>query len=132
MEPCLLKRVTSSAGRVIRGLSPAAAFTACSASVSEQLSRMMKDAVQGGGSGARAAVTTMDIRGKTGTSVSSSDGRTVSYGLFTGFNAQKDLPFALCVLVEDIPDGETGGTTAACVAHDIFTYLKNHPETALP
>ena len=88
---------------------------------------MMKSVVQDG-SGHQAAVPTLDIRGKTGTAVSTVGDRTVSYGWFTGFNAQGDLPAALCVLVEDIPEGETGGTTSALIAHDLFLYLKNHPE----
>ena len=127
-EPRLLKRVTSSAGTTVLSFSSAVVGTVCSSAVADQLSSMMKSAVQGGGSGSSAAVTTLDIRGKTGTSVSTDGGRTVNYGWFTGFNAQKDLPVAVCVLVEDIPDGETGGTTSALIAHDIFSYLKKHPE----
>ena len=42
------------------------------------------------------------------------------------------LPFAVAVLVEDIADGEGGGSTAAPIAADIFTYLRDHRELVLP
>ena len=126
-EPRLLLRVTSSRGTPVLSFSSTEAGTVCASDVASHLSEMMKAVVQEGGSGASAAVTTLDIRGKTGTAVSSVDGRTVNYGWFTGFSAQKDMPVSLCVLVEDIPDGETGGSTSALIAHDIFAYLKAHP-----
>lgn len=131
-EPRLLREVTSSAGAPVLRFSAADAATVCSPEVAARLSEMMKAVVQEGGSGAPAAVTTLDIRGKTGTAVSTADGRSVNYGWFTGFSAQRDLPVALCVLVEDIPDGETGGSTAALIAHDIFSYLKAHPDLVSP
>jgi len=130
MEPRLLKKVTSQSGGTVLSFSTAEAQTVCSSSVAQRISQMMKNVVQGGGSGSQAAVTTLDVRGKTGTSESTSQGQKINYGWFTGFNAQKDLPFAVCVLVEDIPEGETGGTTAAAIAREIFTWLKNHPESA--
>ena len=129
-EPRLLKEVRSASGGLLLSFSPAFIGRVCAADTAELISTMMKSVVQGGGSGSLAAVTTLDIRGKTGTAVSSLDGRAVSYGWFTGFNAQKDLPVAVCVLTEDIPDGETGGTTSALIAHDLFTWLKAHPELA--
>ena len=130
MEPRLLKKVTSQSGGTVLSLTASESLRACPPSVAEEISRMMKEVVQGGGSGSQAAVTTLDVRGKTGTSESTLDGAKINYGWFTGFNAQKDLPFALSVLVEDIPEGETGGTTAALIARDLFSWLKNHPDSA--
>ena len=130
-EPRLLKTVKSSSGSTVLGWSSYDARTVCGAETARTLQIMMKDVVQGGGSGSGAAVAGLDIRGKTGTSESTSGGSRINYGWFTGYNAQSDLPFAVCVLVEDIPDGETGGTTAALIARDIFTYLKNHPDRVL-
>ena len=127
-EPRLLKTVRSASGAVILPWSESAVRTVCEPAVAEQLQSMMKDVVQGGGSGSRAMVTTLDIRGKTGTAQSTDKGGQISYGWFIGFNAQADLPIALAVLVENIPDGATGGTTAALPAKDIFTYVKNHPD----
>ncbi len=128
-EPRLLRKVTSQSGGVVLSFSSAEAMSVCSSAIADQISQMMKNVVQGGGSGSQAAVTTLDIRGKTGTSESSLEGKKINYGWFTGFNAQKDLPFAVCVLVEDIPEGETGGSTAALIARDLFTWLKGHPES---
>ena len=127
-EPRLLKNVRAASGATVLSLSPAAFRTVCSGEVAARLQSMMKDVVQRGGSGSRAAVTTLDICGKTGTAESTLHGEKVNYGWFTGFNAQKDLPVALCVLVEDIPEGETGGTTAAVIAGNLFTWFRNHPD----
>ena len=93
---------------------------------------MMKESVQSGGSGSQAAVTTLDIRGKAGTAGAEEKEEKTVYGWFTGFNAQKDLPFAVTVLVEDLPEGETGENSAALIARDIFSWLKQHPEIASP
>ena len=127
-EPRLLRSVRSASGAPVLNLSPASFRTVCSPEVASVLQTLMKDVVQGGGSGSRAAVTTLDVRGKTGTAESTLGGNRINYGWFTGYNAQKDLPVALCVLVENIPEGETGGTAAAPIACDILTWLKNHPD----
>jgi len=126
-EPRLIHEVRTASGSPVLSFSSASAGTVCSPKTAAVLQSMMKDVVQSGGSGSRASVSTLDIRGKTGTAESTSEGRPISYGWFTGYCAQKDLPFAVCVLVEDLPDGETGGTAAAPIAREIFTYLKNHP-----
>ncbi len=128
MEPRLLKTVQSSSGATILSESSVTVRTVCAADTAQTLQEMMKSVVQGGGSGSRASVYGMDIRGKTGTAESTAGGVPVNYGWFTGYNAGEGLPFALCVLVEDIPDGETGGTTAALIAGDLFSWLKNHPD----
>ena len=86
------------------------------------------DTVVASGSGRRADVSGLAICGKTGTAESTSGSRAINYGWFVGYIDDDALPFAVCVLVEDIPDGESGGTTAAPVAGQIFTYLKNHPD----
>ena len=128
MEPRLVRTVRSASGARILGWSAAPLYSVCEPDIAHVLQSYMKDTVQGGGSGAAAAVTTLDIRGKTGTAESTDQGQHINYGWFTGYNAQADLPFAVSVLVEDIPDGETGGTTAALIAKDLFTYLKAHPD----
>ncbi len=128
MEPRVVRSVRSASGAGVLSWSAASLMTVCEPSVARQLQLLMKDAVQGGGSGAAAAVTTLDIRGKTGTSESTDHGSKVNYGWFTGYNAQTDLPVTVTVLVENIPDGETGGTTAARIVKDIFTYIRNHPD----
>ena len=130
-EPRLLRQVQSASGGNVLSFSTADAMRVCDAATVQELQSMMQAVVQEGGSGSRAAVSTLDIRGKTGTAESTLDGQPINYGWFTGYNAQADLPFAVCVLVEGIPDDETGGTTAAAIAQKIFTYLKNHPDRVL-
>ena len=131
-EPRLLKKVVSPEGGTVLSFSSAPAFSVCSAAAAGQLSRMMKESVQSSGSGSQAAVTTLDIRGKAGTAGAEEKEEKTVYGWFTGFNAQKDLPFAVTVLVEDLPEGETGENSAALIARDIFSWLKQHPEIASP
>ena len=126
-EPRLLKTVRSSTGTTVLPFSQTTVRTVCSADTAAALKEMMRSVVRQG-SGSLAAVSTLDVCGKTGTAESTLNGYPVNYGWFVGFNAQEDLPVALCVLVEDIPDGETGGTSAARVAGDIFLWIRNHPD----
>lgn len=130
-EPRLLREVKSASGAKVLRFSAAEAMTVCPEAVARELADMMKDTVQGGGSGSAAAVATLDVRGKTGTAESTLQGEKVNYGWFVGYNAQEDLPFALCVLAEDIPEGETGGTVCAPIAREILTWLKNHPDRVM-
>ncbi len=130
-EPRLLKGVKTASGVPVLTFSSASVRTVCSPEIARQLQEMMKDVVQRG-SGTGAAVSTLDIRGKTGTSEAYVEDKKVNYAWFTGYSAQSDMPFALCVLVEDIPEGETGGTAAAPIARDILSWLKNHPDRVIP
>ena len=68
----------------------------------------------------------MTICGKTGSAETSLGGRYVTHGWFVGYCADETLPYALAVVVEDIPSGEGGGSTAAPIAGDIFRYLRDH------
>lgn len=125
-EPHLLKTVVSASGSTVLSSSPTSVLTVCDSSYAEQLSLLMKSVVQEGGSGSAAAVSGLDIRGKTGTSESGPEGNRINYAWFTGFCADRNLPIAICVLVEDIPDGETGGTIAAPIAGDLFAWMNDH------
>lgn len=127
MEPRLLRRVTSPGGAVRMSFEPRVYRTAVSPANAAVLQDYMR-AVVTGGTGTRAAVNGLTVCGKTGSAESSLDGRAVTYGWFVGYIADESLPFALAVVVEDIPDGEGGGSTAAPIAGDIFAYLKQHPE----
>ena len=125
MEPQLIREVRSPAGRTVSTLKPAVYRKTCSEKIAATISGFMKSTVQDGGSGWRAAVNGMDIRGKTGTAESAVNGLPVNYGWFTGFSADSKLPYALCILVEDIPDGQTGGTTSAVIAADAFKAVRD-------
>ena len=80
------------------------------------------------GTGSRAGTRSMIICGKTGTAESTLKGKPVNYGWFVGYVDDPALPFAVSILVENIDDGQGGGSTAAPIARDIFQYLMDYPE----
>ena len=125
MEPQLLRRVTSSSGAVRASFTPRVYRTATTAANAAVIQEYMQ-AVVSGGTGTRAAVSGLTVCGKTGSAESSLNGQPITYGWFIGYIADRSLPFALAVVVEDIPDGEGGGSTAAPIAGDIFQYLKDN------
>ena len=127
MEPRLVRTVTTASGGT-RLASSAAVYRRA---VSQENAAVLKDLMRSvvtGGTGRNAAVSGMTICGKTGSAETTSDGQAVTNGWFIGFCEDEDLPFAVCVLVEDIGDGTGGGATAAPIAADIFRYLKANPD----
>lgn len=127
MEPRLLQDVTSAGGVNRLKFTSATYRTALSANLAEELKGYMAAVVQSG-TGKRAAVSGLTICGKTGSAESSDNGRAVTHGWFIGFINDNAYPYAVAVLVEDIDDGDGGGTTAAPIAKDIFQYIKEHME----
>lgn len=123
MEPVLIQQVNSPSGTVRYTLSSRTYRTAMTAEEAAVLSSYMR-AVVTSGTGTRAAVSGMQICGKTGSAETSLNGRDITNGLFIGF--AQDAPYAVCVVVEDIADGQGGGSTAAPIAQDIFTYLRDN------
>ena len=125
MEPQLLRQVASNSGTPRMSFSPRVYRTATTAANASVIQEYMQSVVSGG-TGTRAAVSGLTVCGKTGSAESSLNGEAVTYGWFVGYIANEHLPFALAVVVEGIPDGEGGGSTAAPIAGDIFQYLKDH------
>ncbi|HHW93231.1 MAG TPA: hypothetical protein GX734_01880 [Clostridiaceae bacterium] len=79
--------------------------------VTDKLSEMMR-AVVTDGTGTKAYVKGLDIRGKTGTAnVMDEEGNMTTNNLFTGFIADESMPYAIGVVLEDAVSG-----TAAAVA----------------
>ncbi len=127
MEPRLLYQVTGEGGIQRVGLSSKVYRSVMSAQESYRLEDAMR-AVVTGGTGTRAQVGQLPICGKTGTAESTLNGRYISYGWFVGYIADKSLPYAVCVVVEDIDDGLGGGSVCAPIAADVFRYLDEHRE----
>ena len=127
MEPTLLRKATTPAGAVRDTFGPKVYRTALSAETAATLQQYMR-AVVTGGTGSRASVDGLAICGKTGSAESSRNGRDVTHGLFIGYIDSDELPYAVCVVVEDIIDGEGGGSTAAPIAGEIFKYIRDHKE----
>ena len=53
---------------------------------------------------------------------------TIANMVFVGYIADKSLPYAVCVVVEDIDDGLGGGSVCAPIAAGVFRYLDEHRE----
>ena len=122
MESRLLSRVQSPAGTVRTRTSSRVYRTACSKETAQIIDGYMKDVVKNG-TGTRAKVDGLTIAGKTGSAEGSSNGVDVTHAWFTGYIDDERYPYAVSVLVEE---GGTGGSVAAPVAQQIFTYLKQH------
>lgn len=126
MEPTLLRTVHSGVtGKLRDTFAPREYRRAVSAETAAILQEYMR-AVVTNGTGRNAAVSGMTICGKTGSAETVSGSRDVTHGWFVGYCADEELPFAVAVIVEDIADGEGGGSTAAPIAGDIFEYLRDN------
>ena len=127
MEPRLLLGVISATGRSRSVGGERVYRTAMQPETAALLRDYMDAAVNAAGAtGSRARVSGLTVCGKTGTAESSLNGEAISYGWFVGFLDDESLPFAVAVLVEDIGDGVGGGSVAAPIAGDIFTYLRDN------
>ncbi|MGN0778733.1 MAG: penicillin-binding transpeptidase domain-containing protein [Aristaeellaceae bacterium] len=125
MEPALLLRVDSASGANRESFKPRMYRTATTTANAATLTAYMRGVITGG-TGRRAAVEGLTICGKTGSAESSMDGNAVTHGWFVGFIDDAALPYAVSVVVESIDDGEGGGSTAAPIARQIFTYLRDN------
>ena len=125
MEPTLLSHTTTPTGAVRDTFGPKAYRTVLAPETAATLQQYMR-AVVTSGTGTRASVDGLTICGKTGSAESSRNGRDVTHGLFIGYIDSDELPYAVCVVVEDIIDGEGGGSTAAPIAGEIFKYLRDN------
>lgn len=128
MEPTLLRRVSSGVSGVARDEFLPREYRRCLSPEQSAVLQEYMRAVVTSGTGTRAAVSGLTICGKTGSAETSSKGRDVTHGWFIGYCADEELPFAVAVIVEDIESGEGGGSTAAPIAGDIFTYLRDNRE----
>ena len=86
------------------------------------LQGQLKDVVENG-TGTQAWAEGLTIAGKTGSAEGSQDGQDVTHAWFVGYIDNDDLPYAVCVMVEN---GGSGGSVAAPVARQIFAYLRDH------
>ena len=127
MEPTLLTKATTPSGAVRDTFGPKVYRSVLSAETAATLQQYMR-AVVTSGTGSRASVNGLTICGKTGSAESSRKGRDVTHGLFIGYIDSEELPYAVCVVVEDIVDGEGGGSTAAPIAGEIFKYLRDNAD----
>ncbi len=121
MEPQLLLKAVSSAGVIRARFAPKVYKKVLDEATAATLQGYMRGVVSGG-TGTAAKVPGLTIAGKTGSAESSHNGRPVTHAWFVGYIDSDTLPYAVCVLVED---GGSGGSVAAPIARDVFTYLKD-------
>ncbi|MCI5771936.1 MAG: hypothetical protein MR021_03905 [Clostridiales bacterium] len=117
MEPALLLRAVSPAGRERAAFTPRAFGRVMTEADARTLQEYMR-AVVTGGTGTRAAVSGHTVCGKTGSA--EIDGQENTNAWFTGFLLEEDAPYAVTVVVENAGGG---GSVAAPIAGDIFKYL---------
>ena len=117
MEQRLLLQAVSPKGAQRAAFEPMAYRTALPADTAATVREYMRQVVTNG-TGRSAAVSGLTICAKTGTA--EIDTQENDNAWFVGFIAQDDLPFAVCVVVQE---GGAGGTAAAPIAQKIFRYI---------
>jgi len=122
MEPRLILSARSANGVVRQSYSAKVYRKVMTAPEAEILTDYMRKVVESG-TGTAARVNGWIVCGKTGSAESALNGRDVTHGWFAGFIDNPRAPYAVAVLVEDIADGDGGGSTAAPIARDILEYL---------
>lgn len=84
-----------------------------------KLKELMKKCVEQG-TGSAAAVYGRNVCGKTGTAEVDTEKGT-AHALFVGFAPYENPEIAICVVVENLPHKNTGGTVAAPIARSVFS-----------
>ena len=126
-EPMLIGRIRSADGADRAVFPPETLITVCAPDKLEPLRELMRNGAHSPGMSDIMHITTLDPYGIASVSAAPREGAVVRYGWFIGYNAQPDLPFALCVLAEGLPESATGENSAALIARDIFNYVKYNP-----
>ncbi|MGI6686877.1 MAG: penicillin-binding transpeptidase domain-containing protein [Christensenellales bacterium] len=119
MEPKLLLQAVSDAGETKASISPRVYKTPLKPHEADVIAEAMRQVVASGTAG-RAAISGLKVCGKTGSAQVAGQEETNAW--FIGFLDEPDLPYALCVVIED---GGGGGWAAAPLAGKIFNQLKH-------
>jgi len=123
MRPQLVERITDPDGEIVYEARPEPVRRALSAKVARTLRDFMGEVVASG-TGTEAALSWIEVGGKTGTSEKLVDGRYSSgrhYASFVGM-APVEKPSIVCLIMIDEPHGGRlfGGSAAAPVFHEIM------------
>ncbi|HHX19050.1 MAG TPA: hypothetical protein GX728_01260 [Clostridiaceae bacterium] len=115
-QPYIVEATRTPMGE-IREIDHDATITILDRLVTDKMSDMMRSVVTDG-TGKKANIKGIDIRGKTGTAnVEDEDGKMVTNNLFAGFIADEKTPFAIGIVLEDSRSG-----TAPAVAGTLLRY----------
>lgn len=120
MRPTIADRVLDRDGRTVDELEPETEEQVMKASTARSLNRMMQQVVREG-TGTAAALSGIDVAGKTGTA-ERDPSRNVNQPWFIAFAPARDPKIALAVTVQETIGGQ-GGTVAAPIAKRVFESL---------
>ncbi|MBO5008528.1 MAG: penicillin-binding protein 2 [Clostridia bacterium] len=115
MQPYVIKQISGAAGFKAK---PKELAVCIKGSTAERLKELMKLCVSHG-TGTAAAIYGKDVCGKTGTAEVDVE-RGIAHALFIGFAPYDDPEIAICVVVENLPHKNTGGTVAAPIARKVL------------
>lgn len=115
MQPRLVNRIVSPKGTVIREFGPKVYSNALDGNTVQLIAEAMREVVVSG-TGKKAAVSGINVAGKTGTAQNemSTEGKGMEHAWFTGFAPYENPKVAVTVILEY--SGSTGGETAAPIA----------------
>lgn len=118
MKPLLVREVVDRDGRTVETIKPDRVRRVMSARAAEQLADMMRNVVREG-TGTAAALSGINVAGKTGTA--EVDGATSNQAWFIGFAPVRNPRYAIAVTVERTTG--QGGTVAAPIAKQVLQEL---------
>jgi penicillin-binding protein A len=120
IRPRLTDRIVGQDGRVEEKIDPATQSQAMKPESADQLAQMMASVVNEG-TGTAAALSGVDVAGKTGTA--EVKGGQLNQVWFIGFAPVKSPRYAIAVTLEDQPPGTSGGRDAAPLAAQVLQTL---------
>jgi penicillin-binding protein A len=120
IRPRLTDRIVGQDGRVEEQIDPATQSQVMKPETAAELTEMMTDVVNEG-TGVAAALSDVQVAGKTGTAEVKNE--TLNQVWFIGFAPVDDPQYAIAVTLEDQPIGTSGGANAAPLAAQILQTL---------
>jgi peptidoglycan glycosyltransferase len=120
IRPRLTDRIVGQDGRVEERIDPAQQSQVMKGETAAQLTEMMTDVVNEG-TGVAAALSDVQVAGKTGTAEVRNE--TLNQVWFIGFAPVDDPQYAIAVTLEDQPIGTSGGANAAPLAAQVLQTL---------
>jgi peptidoglycan glycosyltransferase len=124
MRPHLTDRIVDRDGRTVRRINPHVQATVMSARSAAALTAMMAQVVKEG-TGTQAALSGIDVAGKTGTAQVGNQGSNLTQPWFIAFAPARGPRVAIAVTVER-DNGGFGGTVAAPIAKRVMEELLRH------
>lgn len=120
MEPKLLKQVIGRNDKLIKDFEPRPFKKVTSPENAKIIQNMLKDAVEEG-TGKNAKIAGVNIAGKTGTAEKQGEnGEWKNNAWFVGFAPVDKPSLSIAIVLEDLPEGQTGGSAAAPLAAKIL------------